>query len=101
MEMLCPDIFELPESECINSIPEDYECFHELPVSERNMPNYKERVLNSLRDNNVAEEHFITSLFLESYRSELTKWFKIPKDVKQFISDKLFGVGGEVSIRDL
>ncbi len=85
-------IFNLPESEKIDSVPDTYSIYHEEPMRLRHSSNYVTSVINKIEDNVVMDGHFITTSFFRDYIEEVRKWFKIPKQVENDIHNKIISL---------
>ncbi|MCR5742983.1 MAG: alpha-1,2-fucosyltransferase [Lachnospiraceae bacterium] len=82
-------IFNLPLEEQIKLLPDNITTYCERKVNERNREDYKELVINEIPDDCIVDGHFITSEFINDYKSELGQWFRFPDDVHNKIINKV------------
>lgn len=88
-------IFNLPESEWVKELPDNYDIYKELPMKERNDDGYAAKVRGSLIDNLIADGHFITTVFIADKVPQLREWFRIPFDVEEKIKSLIQNLRGK------
>ena len=82
-------IFQLPEQERVDHIPEGYSVLHEVPIAEQNAPDYRQRFTDSLMDPCITQGHFMSTVLFADKLDQLREWFAFPEDIYQKTADQL------------